>query len=95
MGLQDKISGRVKQAAGDLLGDEDVRRQGIDDERKGEEKEALARQREKVQGELDALDERQRRVDEMEGKTDRDGIARDQERARLEDDARERGVDRP
>jgi len=43
MGLQDKITGRVKQAAGDLLGDEDLRTQGLREERKGQAKEELER----------------------------------------------------
>jgi uncharacterized protein YjbJ (UPF0337 family) len=43
MGLQDKITGRVKQAAGDLLGDQDLRAQGLREERKGEAKEELER----------------------------------------------------
>ena len=42
MGL-DKLTGRVKQAAGDLAGNEDLRRQGAEEERKGEAKEELAR----------------------------------------------------
>jgi uncharacterized protein YjbJ (UPF0337 family) len=41
MGLQDKITGRVKQAAGDLLGDQDLRAQGLREERKGQAKEEL------------------------------------------------------
>jgi uncharacterized protein YjbJ (UPF0337 family) len=39
MGIIDKITGRGKQAAGDLLGDEKTRRQGVREERKGEVKE--------------------------------------------------------
>lgn len=39
MGITDKITGRVKQAAGDLVGDEDTKRQGAREERKGEVKE--------------------------------------------------------
>jgi len=34
----DKITGRAKQAAGDVLGDEKTRRQGVREERKGEAK---------------------------------------------------------
>ena len=37
--IKDKVTGRVKQATGDLLGDEDTRRQGVREERKGEAKE--------------------------------------------------------
>jgi uncharacterized protein YjbJ (UPF0337 family) len=41
MGLGDKVSGRIKQAAGDLSGDEELRRDGLRDERKGEAREEL------------------------------------------------------
>ena len=43
MGIGDKISGRVKQAAGDLAGSEELHREGKQEERKGEAKEELAR----------------------------------------------------
>ena len=43
MGIQDKITGRIKQAAGDLTGDGDLRAQGLREERKGEAKEELRR----------------------------------------------------
>ena len=42
MGITDKISGRVKKAAGDLADDPSLRRQGRQEERKGEAKEELA-----------------------------------------------------
>lgn len=45
MGIQDKITGRIKQAAGDLAGDSDLRDQGIAEERKGEAKEELEQAR--------------------------------------------------
>ena len=41
MGIQDKITGRIKQAAGDLKGDEKLRAEGLAEERKGEAKEEL------------------------------------------------------
>jgi uncharacterized protein YjbJ (UPF0337 family) len=43
MGIGDKISGRVKQAAGDLLGSESLHREGKQEERKGDAKEEQAR----------------------------------------------------
>jgi uncharacterized protein YjbJ (UPF0337 family) len=43
MSIVDKVSGRVKQAAGDLLGDESTRRQGSREERKGEVKDQAER----------------------------------------------------
>jgi uncharacterized protein YjbJ (UPF0337 family) len=42
MGITDKISGRVKKAAGDLADDPSLRRQGAQEERKGEAKEELS-----------------------------------------------------
>jgi uncharacterized protein YjbJ (UPF0337 family) len=41
MGIQDKITGRIKQAAGDLTGDQGLRAQGLREERKGQAKEEL------------------------------------------------------
>ena len=41
MGLIDKLTGRAKQAAGDVLDDRDLRRQGEKEERKGEKKDEL------------------------------------------------------
>jgi len=43
MGIQDKITGRVKQAAGDLIGDKELRAQGVREERKADAKEELER----------------------------------------------------
>ena len=48
MGITDKISGRVKKAAGDLSDDASLRRQGAQEERKGEAKEELARDQERA-----------------------------------------------
>lgn len=42
MGLMDRITGRTKQAAGDLLGDEDIKREGVVEEHKADEKAKLA-----------------------------------------------------
>ena len=41
MSITDKISGRVKQAAGDLLNNPRLRRRGRQEERKGEAKDEL------------------------------------------------------
>lgn len=53
MGITDKITGRVKQAAGDLLGDEGTKRQGAREERKGEVKD------EAQEAEAEATEKRQ------------------------------------
>ena len=50
MGIIDKLTGRAKQAAGDLTDDSSLRREGKREERKGEKKEQL--------------DDAQRRADE-------------------------------
>jgi uncharacterized protein YjbJ (UPF0337 family) len=41
MSASDKVSGRIKQAAGDLVGDQRLRRKGADQERKAEAKQEL------------------------------------------------------
>ena len=48
MGITDKITGRIKKAAGDLADDPSMRREGRKEERKGEAKDELAEEREKV-----------------------------------------------
>ena len=47
MSLGDKVSGRIKKAAGDLTGDASTRKEGRDEERKGEAKDELARAEER------------------------------------------------
>jgi uncharacterized protein YjbJ (UPF0337 family) len=42
MGITDKISGRAKQAVGDIAGDADTKKQGEREERKGEVKDEAA-----------------------------------------------------
>jgi uncharacterized protein YjbJ (UPF0337 family) len=41
--ITDKVTGKVKQAVGDLKDDPSLRREGRDEERKGEKKEELKR----------------------------------------------------
>jgi uncharacterized protein YjbJ (UPF0337 family) len=48
MGITDKITGRIKKAAGDLADDPSLRRRGRQEERKGEAKDELAETREKA-----------------------------------------------
>jgi uncharacterized protein YjbJ (UPF0337 family) len=70
MGLKDRLSGRIKKAAGDLAGDEGLRRQGEREERKADAREDLERAHEEVEeraarvrdAELEADAERRRRV---------------------------------
>ena len=48
MGLGDKVSGRIKKAAGDLTDNESLHRKGRAEERKGEAKEELEQAREEA-----------------------------------------------
>ena len=43
MSITDKVSGKAKQAVGDITGDSETRRKGLDEERKGEKKEELSK----------------------------------------------------
>jgi colicin import membrane protein len=49
MSIVDKVTGRAKKAAGDLSGDDSLRRQGAREERKGEAKDQLDNAQDKVQ----------------------------------------------
>ncbi len=49
MSTKDRLAGRLKKVAGDLLGDRSLRRAGVKDERKAEAKEELARSEEEVE----------------------------------------------
>lgn len=62
MSIFDKITGRTKKAAGDLTGDTDLKSQGRREERKGEEKEKLARAQERA-------DEKAQDVADLERRT--------------------------
>src|SRR3954453_10429660 len=59
MGIGDTISGRVKKAAGDITGDESLRREGAQEERKGEAKRELREEQaraERKAGEVESLE---------------------------------------
>jgi uncharacterized protein YjbJ (UPF0337 family) len=62
MRILDKITGRAKQAAGDLADDASLRRQGKREERKGKKKEELDRAQEQAE-------ERAEEVADLERKT--------------------------
>jgi uncharacterized protein YjbJ (UPF0337 family) len=62
MGLTDKLSGRVKKAAGDLTDNASMRRQGRKEERKGEAKDELARTREKADAKADEVADLERKT---------------------------------
>ncbi|MGQ0832078.1 MAG: CsbD family protein [Microthrixaceae bacterium] len=54
----DKAKGRVKQAAGDLVDDDELRRSGKDDERAGKAKELIDEVKEKADEVVDRVKER-------------------------------------
>jgi hypothetical protein len=66
MGIEDKISGRIKQAAGDLLGHDGLKRQGAQEERKAdaeaEAREAELRAQEKAERAETKREEAERRA---------------------------------
>ncbi len=48
MGITDKVTGRIKKAAGDIADDASLRQEGRQEERKGEAKDELARDQERA-----------------------------------------------
>jgi uncharacterized protein YjbJ (UPF0337 family) len=66
MGITDKITGRVKQAAGDLTGDEKLRQEGVAEEHKGEAKEAAAKADLRAEQERERADELRREAARLE-----------------------------
>jgi uncharacterized protein YjbJ (UPF0337 family) len=47
-GIMDKITGKTKQAAGDIVDDPELHREGRQEEQKGEAKEDLTREQERA-----------------------------------------------
>jgi uncharacterized protein YjbJ (UPF0337 family) len=62
MSLTDKVSGRIKKAAGDLTDDASLRREGRDEERKGEAKDDLAQAQEKADAKAEEVADLERRT---------------------------------
>ena len=50
-----KVTGKAKQAAGDVAGDASLRREGKQEERKGDAKDELARTQEKADAKADEV----------------------------------------
>jgi uncharacterized protein YjbJ (UPF0337 family) len=55
MSLTDKVTGRIKKAAGDLTDDASMRREGKQEERKGEAKDELAREQDRADAKADEV----------------------------------------
>ena len=62
MGILDKITGRAKKAAGDLTDDASLRREGSQEERKGEAKEELARADERAESKAEEVADLERKT---------------------------------
>ena len=62
MGLTDKITGRAKQAVGDLTGDKSTKRQGAQEERKGEAKDELASSQDRADAKADEVADLERKT---------------------------------
>ena len=62
MGITDKISGRVKKAAGDLTDDASLRRQGRQEERKGEAKEELTEKQDEAAAKAEEIADLERKT---------------------------------
>ena len=62
MSLVDKVTGRLKQAAGDITNDASMRREGRQDERKGEAKDDLARTEERADRKADEVADLERKT---------------------------------
>jgi uncharacterized protein YjbJ (UPF0337 family) len=62
MGILDKLTGRAKQAAGDLTDDASLRRQGKREERKGEKKDELNHHQEKTEEKAEEVADLERKT---------------------------------
>ena len=62
MGITDKITGRVKQAAGDLADDSGLKREGAQEERKGDAKDELANAQERADAKADEVADLERKT---------------------------------
>ena len=62
MSIIDKLTGRAKQAAGDLADDAGLRREGKREERKGEKKEELGEAQEKADRKAEEVADLERRT---------------------------------
>lgn len=93
MGITDKVSGRAKQAAGDLAGSESLRRQGAQEERKGEAKEELVDEERRAEAAEARVERKEKEIDDLDHRTDPDRLAADRSKDELYDEARELDVE--
>jgi len=80
MGILDKITGRAKQAAGDITGDERLREQGLAEERKGDAKEEAAKADLRAEKERERADQLRREAANLETGGRSEGTGTDTDR---------------
>ena len=93
MGITDKVSGRAKQAAGDLTGNESLRRQGAQEERKGEAKEELVDEERRAEAAEARVERKEKEIDDLDRRTDPDQLAADRSKEELYEEAQDLGVE--
>jgi uncharacterized protein YjbJ (UPF0337 family) len=93
MGISDKISGRAKKAAGDLTGNDSLRREGAQEERKDQAKEELAAEERRAENAEARVQRKEKEVDDLEHRTDSDQLEADRSKEELYDEAQELGVE--
>jgi uncharacterized protein YjbJ (UPF0337 family) len=86
MGNADKISGRIKKAAGDLTADRGLYREGAREERKGKARDEARQARERANRKAEE-------VRSLEHATDPDALARDHSKEELYRRAQQLGVE--
>jgi uncharacterized protein YjbJ (UPF0337 family) len=62
MGIMDKLTGRAKKAAGDLVDDPGLRREGRQEERKGDAKDELGRAQQHADAKADEVADLERKT---------------------------------
>ena len=62
MSIGDKVTGKVKQAVGDLIGDDETRRDGFQEERKGDAKDELDHAENKADAKADEVADLERKT---------------------------------
>jgi uncharacterized protein YjbJ (UPF0337 family) len=64
MSIIDKLTGRAKKAAGDIADDPGLRREGRQEERKGEAKDELGRAEERADAKADEVADLERKTNQ-------------------------------
>jgi uncharacterized protein YjbJ (UPF0337 family) len=71
MGITDKVTGRIKKAAGDIAGDEGLHKEGQAEERKSDAKQELAQEDAHAARAQERADRQERQADAKAAEVDR------------------------